>query len=98
MDKETFVKRMSELAEIKRKALEYDGKEREKATESYIAEACPFKVGKKVKLNGREAIMSSIEAFVDGDFRYKIRMIKKDGTPHIRETVVYSWEYGRLQH
>lgn len=31
MDKETYVKRMAELAEIKQKALEYDRKEREKA-------------------------------------------------------------------
>lgn len=43
MDKETYVKRMAELAGIKRKALEYDRKEREKAAESYITENCPFK-------------------------------------------------------
>lgn len=31
MDKETYVKRMAELAEIKQKALEYNRKEREKS-------------------------------------------------------------------
>lgn len=38
MDKETYVKRMAELAEIKQKALEYNRKERENAAESYITE------------------------------------------------------------
>lgn len=43
MDKETYVKRMAELAEIKQKALEDNRKEREKAAESYITENYPFK-------------------------------------------------------
>ena len=53
MDKETYVKRMAELAEIKQKALEYNRKEREKAAESYITENCPFKKGDRIKYNGK---------------------------------------------
>lgn len=47
MDKETYVKRMAESAEIKQKALQFNDKEREKAVESYNAANCPFKVGEK---------------------------------------------------
>lgn len=50
MDKETYVKRMAELAEIKQKTLEYNRKEREKAAESYITENCPFKKGDRKKI------------------------------------------------
>lgn len=62
MDKETYVKRMAELAEIKQKALEYNRKEREKAAESYITENCPFKKGDRIKYNGKPGKIEVIKA------------------------------------
>jgi hypothetical protein len=86
MDKETYVKRMAELAEIKQKALEYNRKEREKAAESYITENCPFKKGDRIKYNGKIEV---IKAEHNGNFSYEVRFDKKDGTPSVRVTSVY---------
>lgn len=41
MDKETYVKRMTELNHIREKFLQFNDKEREKAVESYNAANCP---------------------------------------------------------
>lgn len=85
MDKETFVNRMAELAEIKQKALEYNRKEREKAAESYITENCPF------KYNGKPGKIEVIKAEHNGNFSYEVRFDKKDGTPSVRVTSIYPW-------
>lgn len=89
MDKETYVKRMAELAEIKQKALEYNRKEREKAAESYITENCPFKKGDRIKYNGKPGKIEVIKAEYNGNFSYEVRFDKKDGTPLVRVTSVY---------
>lgn len=89
MDKETYVKRMAELAEIKQKALEYNRKEREKAAESYITENCPFKKGDRIKYNGKPGKIEVIKAEHNGNFSYEVWFDKKDGTPSVRVTSVY---------
>ena len=89
MDKETYVKRMAELAEIKQKALEYNRKEREKAAESYITESCPFKKDDRIKYNGKPGKIEVIKAEHSGDFSYQVRFDKKDGTPSVMVTNVY---------
>lgn len=94
MDKETYVKRMAELAEIKQKALEYNRKEREKAAESYITENCPFKVGEKVIYKGKPGKIEAIGASTDGSFQYDFRPFKKDGTPSLRVTTIYYYNTG----
>ena len=91
MDKETFVKRMAELVEIKQKALEHNRKERQKATESYISQNCQFKIGDKVKYKGKPGTIEDIKAEYDGQFVYDVRFDKKDGTPSCRATTVYEW-------
>lgn len=77
MDKETYVKRMAELAEIKQKALEYNRKEREKAAESYITENCPFKKGDRIKYNGKPGKIEVIKAEHNGIFRMKLGLTKR---------------------
>lgn len=77
MDKETFVNRMAELAEIKQKALEYNRKEREKAAESYISENCPFKKGDRIKYNGKPGKIEVIKAEHNGNFRMKLGLTKR---------------------
>lgn len=89
MDKETYVKRMAELAEIKQKALEYNRKEREKAAESYMTENCPFKKGDTIRYNGKPGKIEVIKAEHNGNFSYEVRFDKKDGTPSVRGTSVY---------
>lgn len=91
MDKETFIHRMAELAEIKQKALAYNKKEREKASDSYIAANCPFKAGEKVIYKGNPGTLFAIRATSNGQFEYDFRPNKKDGTPFQRLTTVYSW-------
>ena len=85
MDKETYVKRMAELAEIKQKDLEYNRKERE----NYITENCPFKKGDRIKYNGKPGKIEVIKAEHNGNFSYEVRFDKKDGTPSVRVTSVY---------
>ena len=80
MDKETFVKRMAELVEIK-----------QKATESYISQNCQFKKGDRVKHKGKPGTIEDIKAEYDGKFVYDVRFDKKDGTPSCRVTTVYEW-------
>jgi hypothetical protein len=91
MDKETYVKRMAELAEIKQKALEYNRKEREKAAESYITENCPFKIGDRVKQGENIGTIEEIRVDNDGKFEYTIRKEKKDGTPSKICFKTFSW-------
>lgn len=89
MDKETYVKRMAELAEIRQKALEYNRKEREKAAGSYIKENCPFKKGDRIKYNGKPGRIEVIRAEHNGSFSYDVRFDEKDGTPSVRVTRIY---------
>ena len=77
MDKETYVKRMAELAEIKQKALEYNEKEKAKADESYIKENCPFKIGNRVKQGENIGTIEEIRVDNDGKFEYTIRKKRK---------------------
>lgn len=91
MDKETYVKRMAELAEIKQKALEYNRKEREKAAESYITENCPFKFGDRVKQGENIGTIEEIRVDNAGKFEYTIRKEKKDGTPSKICFKTFSW-------
>ena len=97
MDKETFVKRMAELVEIKQKALEHNRKERQKATESYISQNCQFKIGDKVKYKGKPGTIEDIKAEYDGQFVYDVRFDKKDGTPSCRATTVYEWMSEKIE-
>lgn len=97
MDKETFVKRMAELSQIKQKALEYNRKEIEKAAESYITEKCPFKKGDKVKYKGKTGKIESIRAEYDGRFSYDVRYDKKDGTPSLIVTTVYTFSADKIE-
>lgn len=94
MDKETYLKRMAELADLKQKALDYNRIEREKAAKSYIAENCPFKVGEKVKYRGKPGTICAIGARTDGDFKYDFRPNKKDGTPSQRVITIYWFNSG----
>lgn len=89
MDKETYVKRMAELNNIREKTLQFNDKEREKAAESYITENCPFKKGDRIKYNGKPGKIEVIKAEHNGNFSYKVRFDKKDGTPSVRVTSVY---------
>lgn len=89
MDKETYVKRKAESAEIKQKALEYNRKGREKAAESYITENYPFKKGDRIKYNGKPGKIEVIKAEHNGNFSYEVRFDKKNGTPSVRVTSVY---------
>lgn len=77
MDKETYVKRMAELAEIKQKALEYNRKEREKAAESYITENCPFKKGDRIKYNGKPGKIELSRQNTTAIFRMKLGLTKR---------------------
>lgn len=97
MDKETYVKRMAELAEIKQKALEYNRKEREKAAESYISENCPFKKGDRIKYNGKPGTIEVIRVEYNGKFLYDVRFDKKDGTPSLRVTRIYPNEVNKIE-
>lgn len=97
MDKETFVNRMAELAEIKQKALEYNRKEIEKAAESYISENCPFKKGDRIKYNGKPGTIEVIRAEYNGNFLYDVRFDKKDGTPSLRVTSIYQNEANKIE-
>lgn len=97
MDKETYVKRMAELAEIKQKALEYNRKEREKATESYITENCPFKIGDRVKQGENIGTIEEIRVDNDGKFEYTIRKEKKDGTPSKICFKTFSWHRNNVE-
>lgn len=89
MDKETYIKRISELDHIMAKAYEYNRKEREKATKSYISENCPFKAGEKVTYNGNPGTIFAIRVTSEGYFEYDFRPNKKDGKPSQRLTTVY---------
>lgn len=91
MDKETYVKRMAELAEIKQKALEYNRKEREKAAESYRTENYPCKKGDRIKYNGKPGKIGVIKAEHYGNCSYGVWFDKKDGTPSVRVTSIYPW-------
>lgn len=94
MDKETFVKRMAELVEIKQKALEYNDKERRKAGESYITSNCRFKIGEEVIFFcNRRGKIEKIYANDDGAFSYDVRPIKKNGEPAKQKIHVMPWEY-----
>lgn len=97
MDKETFVKRMAELAEIKQKALEYNRKEIAKAAESYIYENCPFKKGDRITYKGKPGKIEDIKAEYDGKFSYDVRYDKKDGTPSMIVTTVYPYAADKIE-
>lgn len=97
MDKETFLHRMAELAEIKQKALEYNRKEREKALDSYIAANCPFKSGEKVIYKGKPGTLFAIRADSNGEFVYEFRPNKKDGTPSCKVTTVYERSCDKIE-
>lgn len=93
MDKKTYVKRMAELNHIRKKALQLNDKEREKAVESYSAENCPFKVGEKVIFTlNRSGIIEKIYTNDYGNFSYDIRAIKKDGKPSKKIIHINTWE------
>lgn len=89
MDKGTYVKRTAESAGIKQKALEYNGKEREKAAESYMTENRPFEKGDRIKYNGKPGKTEVVKAEHNGNFPYETGSGKKDGTPPVRVTGIY---------
>lgn len=91
MDKEAFLKRIKELAEIREKALEYERKEKEKAAENYIIESCPFKKGDRIIFKGKPGIIETIRAEYNGNFSYDIRFTKIDGKPYKNTTTIYWW-------
>ena len=97
MDKETYVKRVAELAEIKQKALEYNKRERNKVMESYLEKNCPFKAGERVTYKGKPGTLFAVRADSTGKFEYDFRPDKKDGTPSCRVTTVYEWSEYKIE-
>lgn len=91
MDKETYVKRVQELNHIRKKALEYNEKEKAKADESYIKEYFPFKIGDRVKQNENIGTIKEIRVENNGKFEYTKRKEKKDGTPSKICFKTFSW-------
>ena len=96
MDRETYINRIKELNHTRAKALQFNDKEREKATESYKAANCPFKVGESVIFSvNRSGIIEKIYVNSYGDFSFDVRTIKKNGMPS--KTIVYVSSYEEIQ-
>lgn len=90
MNREEFIDKVRELAHTRKKAIEYNDKQRRIAEESYIAENCPFKEGDKVVVPpNRQGTIERINADEFGDFSFDVRFLKKDGTPSLLTRTVY---------
>lgn len=70
------MKRTAESAGIKQKALEYNGREREKAAEGYMTENCPFKKGDGTRCNGKPGKTEVVKAEHNGGFPYESGLAK----------------------
>lgn len=54
----------------------------------YCKDCAPYKVGDRIRLNGKEGVISYVEPYGD-EFSYKWRPFRKDGSEGYERTIMY---------
>ena len=86
MTREEFLVALKE----KKEAIENINKEIAELKAQYCNDCAPYKIGDKIKLNGKEGIISSIGVDYNYEFTYKWRPFKKDGSEGCERII---WRY-----
>lgn len=91
MTREEYLKmRKEKEAEIKK-----INNEIEMLKEQYCKDNAPFNIGDRIRLNGKEGVISVIKVWFD-DFEYYWRPFRKDGTEGA-EKRIWSYDYKNIE-
>lgn len=90
MTREEFLVALKE----KKEAIENINKEIAELKAQYCNDCAPYKIGNKIKLNGKEGVISSIGVDYNYEFTYKWRPFNKDGSKGDERCIwIYDMEY-----
>lgn len=65
-------------------------KEIEELRAQYCKDCAPYKVGDRIRLNGKEGVISYVEPYGDDDFSYNWRPFREDGSEGFNRPI---WDY-----
>ena len=75
------------LRDKKEEEIRKIGKEIAELRNQYCNDCAPYKIGDKIRLNGKEGVISYIEPYGD-EFSYKWRPFKTDGSEGFERTIL----------